>query len=91
MKPGPVEIRQWTLMLESTLSHYRRLISTAAVRAQATYLLARLGHQGSAAREAADHRNVAVRWESALREEARAYFQAHVSGRGLHRSGDIIN
>ena len=80
-------------MLESTLSHYRRLISTAAVRAQATCLLARLGHLGSAAREAAGagHRNVAVRWESALREEARAYFQAHVSGRGLHRSGDIIN
>ena len=78
-------------MLESTLSHYRRLISTAAVRAQTTCLLARLGHLGSAAREAADRRNVGIRWESALREEARAYFQAHVSGRGLHRSEEIIN
>ena len=74
-----------------TLSHYRRVISTAAVRAQATRLLARLGHLGSAAQEAADRCNVAVRRESALREEARAFFQAHVRGRGFHRSGDIIH
>ena len=72
MMPGPVENPPMDSDVGVPLSHYRRLISTAAVCAHATCLLARLGHLGSAAREAADLRNVAVRWESALREEAQA-------------------
>ena len=74
-----------------TLSHYRRVLSTVAVRAQASCLLARLGHLGGGARDAANRRNLAVRREAALREEARSFFQAHVRGRGFHRYGDIIH
>ena len=72
-----------------SLSHYRRVLSTTAVRAQATCLLTRMGHLGVAAREAAQRRNLAVRQEAALRNETRAFFQAHIRGRGFHRIGDI--
>ena len=74
-----------------TLAHYRRVVSTVAVNCQATCLLSRVGHLGPAAREAAQRRGLSVRREAALREEARAYFQAHIRGRGRHRSGDIIH
>ena len=66
-------------------------MSTVAVNCQATCLLSRVGHLGPAAREAAERRGLSVRREAALREEARAYFQAHIRGRGRHRSGDIIH
>ena len=74
-----------------TLSHYRRVVSTVAVRAQATCLLTRIGHLSGAARDAAQRRNLAVRRETALRAESRAFYQAHVRGRGFHRLGDIIH
>ena len=74
-----------------TLSHYRRVLSTTVVRAQASCLLSRMGHLGPAARQAASRRNMAVRKEAALREETRAYFQAHVRGRRGRRLGDIIH
>ena len=74
-----------------TLAHFRRILSTTAVRAQATCLLNRMGHLGSLARKAAQRRNLAVRREAALREEARAYIQCHVRGRGAYRLGDIIH
>ena len=84
-----------TLPLDSdvgiTLAHFRRIISTTAVRAQATCLINRMGHLGGLAREAAQRRNLAVRREAALREEARAYIQCHVRGRGAYRLGDIIH
>ena len=74
-----------------TLSHFRRVLSTTAVKAQATCLLSRMGHLGGAAREAAQHGNLAVRQEAAIRNETRAFFQALVRGRGFHRSGDIVH
>ena len=67
------------------LSHFRRLISTTAVRAQATCLLTRIGHLSGAAREAAQRRTLAVRREATLRDESRAFFQTHVRGRKYHR------
>ena len=73
------------------LSHYRRILSIVAVRAQATCLLTRLGHLDRGAREAAQRRSLAVRRKAALRGEARAYFQAYICGRGVHRHGDILH
>ena len=72
-----------------TLAHYRRVISTTAVRAQATCLLTRLGHLDRGAREAAQRRTLAVQKEVALRNEARAYFQAQVRGRGFRCFGGV--
>ena len=40
------------------LSHYRRLLSTVAVRAQANCLITRMGHLGTTARDAAQRRNL---------------------------------
>ena len=76
--------------VSATLSHFRRVLSTVGVRAQATCLISRMGHLSGTAREAAGRRNLAVRIEGALRDEARAFFQAHVRGRGPTKTGDII-
>ena len=67
------------------------MISTTAVRAQATCLLTKLGHLDRGAREAAQRRTPAVQKEVALRNEARAFYQAQVRGRGFRRLGDIIH
>ena len=74
-----------------TLAHYRRIMSTVAVRAQATCLLSRMGHLDKAAREAATRSTLAVRREAALRAEARAFHQAYVRGRGVEHSGDLVH
>ena len=74
-----------------TLSQYRRLLSTTAVCVKATCLITRMGHLGAAAKDAALRRNLSVRQEAALREEAKAFYQAHMRGRGAHRTGDIIH
>ena len=74
-----------------TLAHFRRIISTVAVRAQATCLLSRMGHLDRGALEAAERRSLAVRKEGGHRAEARAFFQAHVRGRGFRRFGDIVH
>ena len=74
-----------------TLSQYRRLLSTVAVSSQATCLISRMGHLGGAAQDAALRRNLSVRRKVALRVEARAFYQAHMRGRGGHRTGDIIH
>ena len=81
----------WDSDVDITLSYYRRVLSTVAVRAQATCLLTRMGHLGAGASDAAARRNLAVRRDAALRVESRAFFQAHVRGRGMSRSGDIIH
>ena len=62
-----------------------------AVKSQATCLLSRLGHLGSSVREAAERRNLSLRREATLRQEARAFYQAHIRGRGGERWGDIIH
>ena len=75
-----------------TLSQFRRIISTVSVRAQASCLLTRMGHLDQGAREAASRRSLAVRQETNLRREMRAFHQAHNRGRGFRgRMGDIIH
>ena len=74
-----------------TLAQHRRVLSTTAVRAQAACLISRMGHLGPTARDAARRRNLVVRREAALREEAMAFFQAHIRGRGPKRWGELIH
>ena len=57
-------------------------MSCAFVRANESCLLARLGHMDAGAREAADRRSTTVREERLDREEAAAFHQAYVRGRG---------
>ena len=72
-------------------SHFKRVLNTTLVKAQATCLLRRMGNLGGAAMEAAKRRNIAVRQDPALRNEGWALFQAHVRSRGFHGSGDIVH
>ena len=73
------------------LAQYRRVLATTFVRSQSLCLLARLGHLDEGARQAASRRQATIRGEELCRREARAYFQAHIRGRGpsagrLHRA-----
>ena len=73
------------------LAQYRRVLACTFVRAQASCLLARLGHMDEGARQAATRRQVTLREEDLSRREAQAFFQANVRGRGprvgrLHRA-----
>ena len=61
---------------------YRRILSCTFVRALETCLLDRLGHMDAGAREAALRRQTTVKEEERDRQEASAYFQAYVRGRG---------
>ena len=72
-------------------AQYRRIMATTFIRSQAICLLSRLGHMDEGARQAATRRQVTIREEEMGRREARAFFQAHVRGRGpragrLHRA-----
>ena len=71
------------------ISRYRRILSCAFVRANESCLLARLGHMDAGARDAADRRSTTVREERLDREEAAAFHQAYVRGRGGPRRGRL--
>ena len=75
----------------TTLAHFRRILSTTIVRAQAICLLTRIGHLGGRAREAAERRNLDVRREASLRQESRAYFQCRIRGRNSQRLSTILH
>ena len=59
------------------------------VRANESCLLARLGHMDAGARDAADRRSTTMREERLDREEAAAFHQAYVRGRGGPRRGRL--
>ena len=64
------------------LGQFRRVLSVTFVRSQAACLVARMGHLGQAAREAAGRRRVAMVEGVRMREEAVAYHSAYIRGRG---------
>jgi hypothetical protein len=64
------------------LGQYRRVLSVTFVRCQAACLVARMGHLGQAARECAGRRKVAMQEGERMRQEAAAFHQAHIRGRG---------
>ena len=73
----------------SFLHHYRRCLGITAVRAQAQCLLARTGHLGQGAKDAADRRQIARNLAERSRGEMRAHWEAHVRGRRLHTVGGL--
>ena len=75
--------------LSIILNSYRRILSCKFVRAQESCLLARQGHLDTGARDAAARRRVLVREEEMVRQEARAFHQAYVRGRGMKRTGQL--
>ena len=64
------------------LGQYRRVLSVTFVRCQAACLVARMGHLGEAAKECAGRRRVAMEEGERMRNEAAAFYSAHVRGRG---------
>ena len=64
------------------LGQYRRVLSVTFVRCQAACLVARMGHLGEATKECAGRRREAMQEGERMREEAAAFFAAHVRGRG---------
>ena len=76
--------------LSVILNSYRRILSCRFVRAQESCLLARQGHLDTGARDAAARRRVLVREEEMVRQEARAFHQAYVRGRGMKRTGQLV-
>ena len=67
--------------LASVIGSYRHILSCSFVRANESCLIARMGHLGPGARDAAVRRQVAVRRERLAREEAAAHYQEYVRGR----------
>ena len=63
------------------LNQYRRVLSVTFVRSQAACLVARMGHLGETARECAGRRRMAMQEGERMREEAAAYYSAHIRGR----------
>ena len=74
-------------LLSQEVSRYRRLVSTSAVRAAALCTLARVGEISPAAKAAAGRRQVAMRLEREMREEAKAQWMAGLQGPGWARRG----
>ena len=74
-------------LLGQEVGRYRRLVSTCAVRAGALCTLARVGEISPAARAAAGRRQVAMRLEREMREEATAQWMAGLQGPGWARRG----
>ena len=64
------------------LGQYRRVLLVTFVRCQAACLVARMGHLGEAAKECAGRRRAAMEEGERMRQEAAAFFSAHVRGRG---------
>ena len=71
------------------LGGYRRRLSVTAVRCQAKCLLARLGHLGPAADQAAQRRAQIRVSEQAQRTVLRANFEAYVRGKRPHSIGNL--
>ena len=71
------------------LHYFRRRLSIAAVRAQAQCLLARTGHLGDGARQAAQRRKQVRQSAERNRVDMAAHYTAHVRGRGLHQFGGL--
>ena len=69
------------------MERYRHHVSTSAVRAAAMCTLARVGEITPAARAAAGTRQVAMRLESEMREEAKAQWMTGLQGPGWARRG----
>ena len=74
-------------LLGQEVGRYRRLISTCAVRAIAICTLARVAEISPAAKAAAGRRQVAMRLEQEMREEAKAQWMAALQGPGWARRG----
>ena len=74
-------------LLGEVVGRYRRLVSTSAVRAAAMCTLARVGEITPAARAAAGRRQVAMRLETEMRQEAKAQWMAGLQGPGWARRG----
>ena len=73
----------------SLLASYRRRLSVVAIRAQARCLLARVGHLGPAAEQAAQRRAKVRGNEDLQRREMQANFEAYVRGKKLHTRGNL--
>ena len=74
-------------LLGSTVSSYRRLLSTTAVRNQAICLINRVGLIAPEARDAAGRRSLAMKKDEELRLERRTQWQATLSLPGNARRG----
>ena len=74
-------------LLGEVVGRYRRLVSTSAVRAGAMCTLSRVGEISPAARAAAGRRQVSMRLEREMRDEARAQWMAGLEGPGWARRG----
>ena len=64
------------------LGQYRRVLLATFVRCQSACLVARMGHLGEAAKECAGRRRAAMQEGERMRDEAAAFFSAHIRGRG---------
>ena len=74
-------------LLGEVVGRYRHHVSTSAVRAAAMCTLARVGEITPAARAAAGTRQVAMRLESEMRDEAKAQWMTGLQGPGWARRG----
>ena len=74
-------------LLGTIVGQYHRLVSTTAVRAQASCTLARVGLISPAVRDAARRRQVAMRLEGDLRKERKAQWMASLQGPGWAQRG----
>ena len=72
------------------ISQIRKFLSTAFIRAEGLCLLNRLCFLRMGAKEAAGRRDLARRLEISRKRDLQAYFQAHICGSGLARSGQIF-
>ena len=73
----------------SVLAGIRRRLSVVSVRAQAQCLLARMGHLGTGAAQAAEHRSRVKGVAEAERRERIAYHEAYVRGKCAHITGNL--
>ena len=73
------------------LGSYRRVLSCRFVKAQENCLLVRQGHLDKGARDAAARRRVLAMEEERGRLESRAFHQAYVRGRGMHKTGQLTH
>ena len=67
----------------------QRRLSITAARAKAQCLLARTGHLGQAAREAAARRKVVREQVERGKEDRAIHYEAHVLGRRLRHAGRL--
>ena len=65
------------------ISHFRKYLLTAFIRAQSLCLINRLSHLGEGAKSAASRMSLTKSLELGSRREREAHFQAHIRGMGL--------